>query len=89
MRKIADGGVNDSWIRALQEVEEKIKAVDSRDPTQAKAVQDVKPELERLTNKVPGGFCFYANKSLITYRVKDYRASQGIFRHPNQGPAGA
>ena len=53
VRKIAEGEINDSWIKALQEAEEKIRSVEARDPENIKAIQDVKPELERITNKVP------------------------------------
>lgn len=52
VRKITEGEVNESWVRALQEVELKIKSIEIRDPAAIKAIQDVKPELERLTNKV-------------------------------------
>ena len=52
VRRIAEGEVNDSWIKALQEVEQKVKSIETRDAATIKAIQDVKPELERLTNKV-------------------------------------
>ncbi|RPB28946.1 Vps52-domain-containing protein [Terfezia boudieri ATCC MYA-4762] len=52
VRKIAEGEINDSWIKALQEAEQKIKSVEARDPENIKAIQDVKPELDRITNKV-------------------------------------
>ena len=53
VRKIAEGEINDSWIKALQEAEQKIKSVEARDPENIKGIQDVKPELDRITNKVP------------------------------------
>ena len=52
VRKIAEGEINDSWIKALQEAEQKIKSVEARGPENIKAIQDVKPELDRTTNKV-------------------------------------
>ncbi|KAI5785101.1 Sac2 family-domain-containing protein [Peziza echinospora] len=51
VRKITEGEVNDGWVRALQETELKIKSIQTRDPATIKAIQDVKPELDRLTNK--------------------------------------
>lgn len=56
VRKIAEGEVNDSWVKALQEAEQKIKSVAARDPENIRAIQDVKPELERITNKVFDSF---------------------------------
>lgn len=52
VREIAEGEINDSWMKALQEVEEKIKSVKVRGTENIKAAQDVKPELERITSKV-------------------------------------
>lgn len=53
VRKIAEGEISASWIKALQEVEQKIKSVEARDSEDIKAMQSVKPELDRITNKVP------------------------------------
>ena len=57
VREIAEGEINDSWMKALQEAEQKIKSVEAREPENIKAVQDVKPELERITNKVWDCLC--------------------------------
>lgn len=52
IRKIVEGEVNDSWVKALKEADRKMKAIEVLDATKVKAAQDVKPELERLTHKV-------------------------------------
>ena len=52
VREIAEGEINDGWIKALHEAEQKIKSVEARESEDINAVQDVKPELERITNKV-------------------------------------
>ncbi|RPB08990.1 Vps52-domain-containing protein [Morchella conica CCBAS932] len=51
IRKIVEGEVNDSWVKALKEADRKMKAIEVLDATKVKAAQDVKPELERLTHK--------------------------------------
>lgn len=57
IRRIVEGDVNDSWVKALKEADRKMKAIEALDPTKVKAAQDVKPELERLTHKVGTSFC--------------------------------
>ncbi|CAZ84752.1 unnamed protein product [Tuber melanosporum] len=51
VKRIIDGDVNDSWVRSLQEVDVKMKAIAALDATKVKATKDVKPELERLEHK--------------------------------------
>ena len=54
IRKIADGPMDESWVKALSELEKRKKAVDSKskENSHIKAIEDVKPLLENLTNKV-------------------------------------
>lgn len=52
VKRIIDGDVNDSWVRSLQEVDSKMKAIAALDAIKVKATKDVKPELERLEHKV-------------------------------------
>jgi vacuolar protein sorting-associated protein 52 len=54
VRKIADGPMDESWTRALAELEKRKKAVQARakDPKKIKAVDDMAPLLDNLTNKV-------------------------------------
>lgn len=52
IRRIVEGDVNDSWVKALKEADRKMKAIEALGPKKVKAAQDVKPELERLTHKV-------------------------------------
>jgi hypothetical protein len=52
IRRIVDGDVNDNWVKGLQEVDQKMRAIAALDPSKVKAAHDVKPELERLTHKV-------------------------------------
>ncbi|KAL7275223.1 Vacuolar protein sorting-associated protein 52 [Rhizina undulata] len=51
IKRLVEGDVNETWVKALQEADRKMKAVELRDPAKVKAVQDVRPELERLTHK--------------------------------------
>ncbi|CUS09488.1 unnamed protein product [Tuber aestivum] len=51
VKRIIDGDVNDSWVRSLQEVDTKMKAIAALDSTKVKATKDVKPELDRLEHK--------------------------------------
>ncbi|KAK6537628.1 hypothetical protein TWF694_011802 [Orbilia ellipsospora] len=48
---IAESDVNENWVKSLQEADKKIKALDRRKTQNIKAVEDVKPELEKLTNR--------------------------------------
>ena len=52
VREIAEGEISDSWMKALQDAEQKIKSAEARESENIKAAHDVKPELERITNKV-------------------------------------
>ena len=52
VKRIIDGDVNDSWVKSLQEVDSKMKAIAALDAIKVKATKDVKPELERLEHKV-------------------------------------
>ncbi|KAF3904944.1 hypothetical protein ABW20_dc0109908 [Dactylellina cionopaga] len=51
IQTIAESDVNENWVKSLQEADKKIKALDRRKNQNIKAVDDVKPELERLTNR--------------------------------------
>jgi vacuolar protein sorting-associated protein 52 len=54
VRKISEGQVDDEFIRALAELEERSKVIlaKSKEQTQPKALEDVMPLLENLKNKV-------------------------------------
>lgn len=60
IRRIVEGDVNDSWVKALKEADRKMKAIEALDSRKVKAAQDVKPELERLTHKVSFSFLFFS-----------------------------
>ena len=49
---VAESDVNENWVKSLQEADKKIKALDRRKAQNIKAAEDVKPELEKLTNRV-------------------------------------
>ena len=51
---IADGPIDQNWIKALEELEKRSKVVDEKlkGPDKILAVTDIKPLLEDLTNKV-------------------------------------
>ncbi|KAF8455026.1 Sac2 family-domain-containing protein [Kalaharituber pfeilii] len=79
VRKIAEGEVNDSWMKALKETEQKMKSVEALDQSTIKAVQDVKPELERLTNKV-----IERAKEYFVTRIKALRVPNANAQHIQQ-----
>ncbi|KAF2456108.1 Sac2 family-domain-containing protein [Lineolata rhizophorae] len=51
--KIAEGPIDDSWPVALLELEKKVKAIEAKEKerNEIKAIDDLKPLLENLTNK--------------------------------------
>jgi vacuolar protein sorting-associated protein 52 len=54
VRKISEGPIDEAWIKALNDMEKRSKAVEIKlkDQYKMKAVSDVKPLLENLTKKV-------------------------------------
>jgi vacuolar protein sorting-associated protein 52 len=54
VRKIVDGSVDDGFVKAITELDERSKALSSRRDEQVnmKAIQDAKPFFADLTNKV-------------------------------------
>jgi hypothetical protein len=54
VRKIAEGPIDDAWIRALAEFEKRSKALETKqkDEQKLKALDDLKPLMENLNNKV-------------------------------------
>ncbi len=54
VKKIADGSIDLTWVRALEELEKRSKVIESKmqGPDTILAISDVKPLLEDLTNKV-------------------------------------
>lgn len=54
VQKISDGEIDESWVKALDEVEKRSKIIDSKlkGLETTRAVTDIKPLLEDLTSKV-------------------------------------
>jgi hypothetical protein len=54
VKKIVEGPIDEVWVRALSEVEKRSKAMEnkSREQRNIKGVNDLKPLLENLINKV-------------------------------------
>jgi vacuolar protein sorting-associated protein 52 len=54
VRKIVDGAIDEAWVRALAEVEKRSKVLDtkSKESREIKGINDLKPLLENLVNKV-------------------------------------
>jgi hypothetical protein len=54
VRKIVDGAIDEAWVRALAEVEKRSKALDTKSKEQRsiKGMEDLRPLLENLVNKV-------------------------------------
>ncbi|KAK5012707.1 Vacuolar protein sorting-associated protein 52, partial [Cryomyces antarcticus] len=73
VRKISEEPMDESWIKALDELERKSKIIEgkSKQGDNVKAVEEVKPLLENLTNKA-------------VERIRDYIVSQvKALRSPN------
>ena len=53
VRKLTEGAVDDSWIKALDELEKRSKAVDARvrEGRDVKVLQDVRPFIDDVSNK--------------------------------------
>jgi hypothetical protein len=52
VRLIAEGPIDENWVRALNEVEARSASIDKSSTSSVKAAQDMKPLLADLKNKV-------------------------------------
>lgn len=52
VRLIAEGPIDENWVKALNEVEARSASIDKSSTSSVKAAQDVKPLLADLKNKV-------------------------------------
>lgn len=54
VRKIVDGPIDEAWVRALAEVDKRVKSLDgkAKETADIKGINDLKPLLENLVNKV-------------------------------------
>jgi hypothetical protein len=59
VKRISEGPIDDNFLRALGELEKRSKSINSKakDNTHIKALEDVKPMLDDLTNKVRTPSC--------------------------------
>jgi hypothetical protein len=73
VRKITEGTVDESWVRALEELERRSKSIDMKlkEGKDMKAAQDVRPLIDDVSNKA-------------VERIRDYVVSQvRALRSPN------
>ncbi|KAH8700458.1 Sac2 family-domain-containing protein [Talaromyces proteolyticus] len=71
VRLIAEGPIDDNWVKALNEVESRSASIEKSASSSVKAVEDVKPLLVDLKNKA-------------TVRIRDYLVAQiKAIRSPN------
>lgn len=65
VRKITEGTIDDSWVRALEELEKRSKSIDAKlkEGKDIKAAQDVRPLVDDVSNKA-------------VERIRDYVVSQ-------------
>ena len=58
VKTIAEGPIDPEWLKALDDLEKRSKVIDDkvRGPEKIRAVTDIKPLLDNLTNKVRKGF---------------------------------
>lgn len=54
VRTISEGPIDESWVKALSDLEKRTKLIESRqqDQQKLKALDDLKPLLENLNNRV-------------------------------------
>jgi vacuolar protein sorting-associated protein 52 len=54
VKRIADGPIDDGWLRSLAELDRKSKAIKAKteEHQKMKAMEDLLPLVENLTNKV-------------------------------------
>jgi hypothetical protein len=54
VRKISEGPIDENWVKALSDLEKRTKLIESRqqDQQKLKALDDLKPLLENLNNRV-------------------------------------
>lgn len=54
VRTISEGPIDESWVKALSDLEKRTKLIESRqqDQQRLKALEDLKPLLENLNNRV-------------------------------------
>ena len=73
VKKIMEGPLDEAWIKALEEIEKRVKTIDGRikDGNKVQAAEDLRPLLENLTSKA-------------IERIRDYLVSQiKAIRSPN------
>ncbi|KAL1585422.1 hypothetical protein WHR41_05635 [Cladosporium halotolerans] len=65
VRKIAEGTVDDSWVRALEELEKRSRSIDAKlkEGKDIKAAQDIRPLVDDVSNKA-------------VERIRDYVVAQ-------------
>lgn len=51
IRRLVEGEVNESWVKALYQTDRRVSAINGKDSMKVKAVQEVQPELENITHK--------------------------------------
>lgn len=56
VKLISHGPIDENWVKALNEVEARAASIEDRGATRVKAIEDVKPLLAHLKNKV--GYAF-------------------------------
>ncbi|KAI9663065.1 MAG: hypothetical protein M1821_008113 [Bathelium mastoideum] len=73
VKKIMEGPIDDAWVKALEEIERRSRAIDgkTKDGNKVRAAADLRPLLDNLTNKA-------------VERIRDYLVAQiKALRSPN------
>lgn len=93
MQKISEGVIDESWVKALDEVEKRSKIIDGKlkSAETTRAVTDIKPLLESLTSKVqfynfspPVGVSSTKSVQQALERIRDFFVAQiKALRSPN------
>ena len=63
VKKIVEGTIDEAWVRALAEVEKRSKAMDlkSQENRNIKGIDDLRPLLQSLIDKVSTSFMYYSD----------------------------
>ena len=87
VKRITEGPIDETWIKALDDVEKRSRAIDSKtkDGNQVQAAEDLQPLLENLTNKAVERIRDYVVAQIKALRSPNMNAQliqqQGLLKH--------
>ena len=92
VKKITEGPIDEAWVKALDEIEKRSRAIDgkSKDGNKIQAAEDLRPLLENLTNKAIERIRDYLVAQIKAIRSPNMNAQiiqqQGLLKHKDIYP---